>query len=275
MLNDDTIAIYIIFDDMLKSIDHKEHQLRHVNDTLILTTASVSALYFGGNHVKAIGYVKSHHCPQMLGTSRFNRRWHALQVLAEYCFLLLSQLFKLENIRNRYSMDTFPVAVCHNIRISRCQLLSGEDYRGRNTSKREYFYGFKVAVLATEHGLPVEIAFIPGAYAGQSALKRLDFYLPEDSLVYADSGFTDYEWEDFYNEHEGIDFQIARKKGSKRGDTFIDHVAKKQNRKRIETTFSEITTLFPKRIHATTINGFVFKVWLFVVAFAIKKNFCN
>lgn len=39
MINDDTIAIYIIFDDILQSIHHREHQLRQVNDVMILTTA--------------------------------------------------------------------------------------------------------------------------------------------------------------------------------------------------------------------------------------------
>lgn len=273
MINDDTIAIYIIFDDILHGIHHSEHCLRKVNDAMIFTTVSISMLYFSGNLVKGIGYMKSHHCSKMLSKSRFNRRWHANHELAQYCFFLLSQLFKLENTRQRYCMDTFPVAVCHNIRISRCKLLKGEDYRGKNASKREYFYGFKVAVLATEAGIPVEIAFIPGSYAEQSALKRLDFYLPQGSIVYGDSGFTDYEWEDFYLEHEKIEFLIARKKKSKRGDSFIDEIAKKQNRKRIEITFSEITNDFPKRIRAVTINGFIAKLWFFVVSHAIKKNF--
>lgn len=276
MIDDDTIAIYIVFDDILYGIGHKEHCLRQVNDAMILTTASIAALYFGGNLHKAIGYMKDHHCPEMLSDSRFNRRWHAVSELAQKCFLLLSMLFKEQNPRQRYCMDTFPVAVCHNIRISRSKLLTGEDYRGRNTSKREYFYGFKVAVLATENGIPVEIAFIPGQYAEQSALKRLDFFIPEGSIVYGDSGFTDYEWEDFWLEQEKVEFLISRKKNSKRGDSFIDSVAKKQNRKRIETVFSQITCNFPNRIRAVTLNGFIFKVWLFIVATAIKNYFfCN
>jgi hypothetical protein len=242
---------------------------------MVLTTALVAALYFGGRHQSALCYMKSHHCPGMLGASRFNRRWHALAGLAQGCFTLLSELFKLENRRNRYILDTFPVAVCHNIRISRCKLLEGEEYRGRNASKREYFYGFKVAVLATEGGLPVEIALLPGSRAEASALKTLDFYLPQGSLVYGDSGFTDYEWEDFWKQEEGIEFLIARKKGSLRGEGLIEATAKKQNRKRIESTFSGITQLFPKRIHAVTAEGFMFKLWLFVVAYALKSYLDN
>jgi hypothetical protein len=49
------------------------------------------------------------------------------------------------------------------------------------------------------------LAFIPGSYAQQSALAGLDFDLPAGSVVWQDSGFTDYDWEDFYLENEGIE----------------------------------------------------------------------
>lgn len=48
----------------------------------------------------------------------------------------------------------------HNIRIARGRLLQGKEYRGKNTSKREYFYGCKVGLLTNEQGLPVELARI-------------------------------------------------------------------------------------------------------------------
>ncbi|MEM9831951.1 MAG: IS982 family transposase [Bacteroidota bacterium] len=276
MLNDNTIAIYVILDDMLQAIHHQEDGQRRVNDALVLTTALIAAWYFGGNWTSALGYMRSHHCPCMLGSSRFNRRLHNVALLAEYCFRLLGWLFKQTNTRQRYILDTFPVNICHNIRISRSKLLQGEDYRGKNTSKREYFYGYKVALLIDERGCPTELAFLPGNYSDHSALKRprggpLDFDLPEGSIVWQDSGFTDYAWEDFYQQYEQIEFATQRKKGSQRGDSFIDAVAKKQNRKRIETKISEITARFPKRIHAVTIEGFQFKVFLTVMAFAMIK----
>ncbi len=43
MLNDNTIAIYVILDDILQSIDHQEDQQRQVNDALVLTTALIAA----------------------------------------------------------------------------------------------------------------------------------------------------------------------------------------------------------------------------------------
>lgn len=271
MLNNNTIAIYVILDDILHTIDHKEDSRRSVNDSLILTTALIAGWYFGGNWTTALHYMGAHHCPQMLSSSRFNRRLHALSALAEYCFRLLGWVFKQANMRQRYILDTFPVKVCHNIRISRSHLLQGEAYRGQNASKREYFYGYKLALLVSEKGFPVELAFIPASYSEHSALKRLDFDLPQGSIVWQDSGFTDYEWEDFYAQQEGIEFATQRKKNSLRGDSFIDAVAKKQNRKRIETNISEITSRLGKKIHAVTIAGFQFKVFLLILAFGLIK----
>ena len=148
------------------------------------------------------------------------------------------------------------MAVCHNIRIKNCRLLTDEDFRGKNTSKREYFNGFKVALLIDEHVNPVELSMYAGAYSEQSALHRMDFDLPKGSIVWQDSGFTDYEWEDFYMENEGIEFATQRKKNSLRGDSFIDEIAKKYNRKTVETAYSVITSRLPKRIHTVTIEGF-------------------
>ena len=44
-------------------------------------------------------------------------------------------------------------------------------------------------------------------------------------------------------------------------------------RKYIETTIGEVEKLFPKKIHATTLNGFVLKIALFLFAFQIEKAF--
>jgi Transposase DDE domain len=163
------------------------------------------------------------------------------------------------------------VAVCYNIRIKNCRLLTGEDFRGKSTSKREYFYGFKVALLIDEHGNPIELAMYTGAYAEQLALHRMNFDLPKGSIVWQDSGFTDYEWEDFYLENEGIEFATQRKTNSLRGDSFIDEMAKKCNRKIVETAYSVITSRFPKRIHAVTIEGFQMKVFFVILAYTIIK----
>lgn len=58
-----------------------------------------------------------------------------------------------------------------------------------------------------------------------------------------------------------------------RGDDLPTKDFKFWLRHRIETTFGEISKLFPKKIHATNLNGFIFKVFLFLLAFQLDKAF--
>ena len=51
MTMDDQIGVlFYLCDDFLKSIDHHEDRQCRMSDAEVLTTALVSALYFGGNY---------------------------------------------------------------------------------------------------------------------------------------------------------------------------------------------------------------------------------
>ena len=91
--------------------------------------------------LKGIGYMKTHNmCTDMLGKSGFCKRVHKIASLLMWMFLKVGRLFKYVHAALEYIIDSFPVKVCHNIRISLSKLLKGEQYRGYNASKREYFY---------------------------------------------------------------------------------------------------------------------------------------
>ncbi len=139
--------------------------------------------------------------------------------------------------------------VCHNIRISNCKLLNDRKlYRGKCVSKREYFYGFKVQVILTEKGIPMDYYLLAGSLADITALQNMHLDLPENSELYADSAYTDYNLEDNYREHEKIYLRIVRRSNSKRMEPAYNEYFKEQMRKRIETTFSELCQSFPARI---------------------------
>ncbi len=53
----------------------------------------------------------------------------------------------------------------------------------------------------------------------------------------------------------------------------VVHDYQQSLRRRIETTFGEIVKLFPKKIHATTLSGFLLKVTLFLFACQVDKAF--
>ncbi len=148
-------------------------------------------------------------------------------------------------------LDSFPVAVCDNARISKSRLVKSEDYRGYIASKKKFFYGIRVQLLSTTEGIPVEFVFLPGEANDTRGLKALVFNLPPGSYVYADSGYTDYQAEDCLQEIDEINLAVMRKKNSRRPDSPCAAFIKQQHlRHPIETLFSLITRRLSKSIHA-------------------------
>jgi hypothetical protein len=66
---------------------------------------------------------------------------------------------------------------------------------------------------------------------------------------------------------------IARKSNTKRPHEPWENFLIADSRKRVETTFSQISSMFPKRIHAVTVDGFLMKVILFIFVFTINEKF--
>ncbi len=130
-----------------------------------------------------------HHGMPKLDKFNLNRHLHRLTGVLISLFVALGRTLKELNTQSRYltvrrAIDSFPVAVCKNIRIKRSKLLKGEAYRrdagrGYNASKRQYrratpFYGFKVqvaaaAVITTEDGTPVDYYITAGSIHDNTA----------------------------------------------------------------------------------------------------------
>jgi len=123
-------------------------------------------LDFGGNFDKSrlvlhkLGLIK-----RLLSRSRFSRRLTRLTDLIHCLFHQPGGALKDSHWESRRLLDSFPVPICDNIRIRQCRLVKDEQYRGKVSSKRRYFYGVKVQLLATSDGLPVEFCVLPGSCA--------------------------------------------------------------------------------------------------------------
>jgi hypothetical protein len=270
-MNDFTIAIYCFIDDYLKIAGTKTASKRKLSDAEVITTALVAARYFAGNFTLARDYMRLYHGSNMPHKSNFNRRLHELSFMISCLFVALGNSLKELNCSSEYVIDSFPVAVCRNIRIPRCRLLQNKAYHGYNASKREYFYGFKVEVITTADGLPVEYFIVAGSVHDITAFKSMNINLPQESILYADSAYTDHETEDLLQECEKVALLVERKNNSKREDSPAMAFIKKAMRKRIETSFSEIEAAFPRSIHAVTAQGFLLKIVLFLFAYTINR----
>ena len=269
---DSTLAIYCFIDDFLKASGHRQDKRVEVTDAEVITIAITAMRHFGGNFEKSrlvlheLGLIK-----RLLSRSRFSRRLSRLIDVIHLLFHQFGSVFKELHWESRYLLDSFPVAVCDNIRIKRCRLVQDERYRGAMTSKRRYFYGVRVQILTTSDGIPLEFCILPGGCADLQGLAELALDLPENAELFVDAGYNFYEWEDYLSDHQELRLQVPRKSNSKRGREPWLEIYKSLMRKYIETTIGEIAKLFPKKIHATNLDGFLLKIALFLFAFQIDK----
>lgn len=270
---DKIISIFCLIDDILQGIAHKEDIRRRVSDSEIILTAIVSSTSFYGNHNSAIKFMKQYgFIPNMLDTSRFNRRLHKVGSLLYEIFEIISSYFKDFCCEMHYIIDSFPVAVCNNLRIANCKILKEEKWRGYTASMRNYFYGVKVQLLTTKDGIPIAFHFTPGKTGDAKAIGKMIDKLPVEASLYGDSAYTDYGLEDIALERKGVLLKIQRKSNAKRIDTLEQKNQKLKMRKRVETTISDIKKMFPRTIHAITLEGFLIKLTLFIFGLQLNKS---
>ena len=137
-----------------------------------------------------------------------------------------------------------------------------------------FFFRFHIS---TADGIPVEFVFLLyGREAHDTrGLKALTLNLPEDSAIYCDAGYTDYDAEDDFQQCDRVSLKVMRKKNSRRADEPWVAYIKQHLRHPIETLFSQITQRFPKSIHAVTIDGFLMKVAAFIIVFTLESAFMS
>lgn len=274
-MTEQTVAMYCFIDDLLAAVRPAwapaPDPRQHLSDAEVLTTALVAARYFGANLAQARRYMQDHWGQRPLHKSGFSRQLNGLREVLDELFATFGQLLKDQHAEARFVLDSFPVSVCHNTRIGRCKLLMGKAFHGRCASKRCWFYGLKVQVLATSDGLPVAYHIHPGSEADQTGMRQLDPNLPEGSVLYTDAGYTDYVHEDVFAEATGSEQHTARRGNSKRPHEPARAFLISHFRHGIETCFSGLTARFPKKIHATSAAGFALKIGLFVFVHALDR----
>ena len=272
-MDEEIIFIYCICADLLDSFGISDEAQCKMNSAEIMTVAIVAALFFGGNFSRARLMLKSHrYIKNMLSESRLNRRMHEIDIsIWQNIFHAITRSFSESEENIEYLVDSMPVEVCMNIRSYRCRLLSGKQFIGFCKAKKKFYYGFKLHMITNTKGKPIEFIITPASVADITALKIMDMDLTPGSTIYGDKAYTDYDLEDYLAEIEEIKLIPDRKANLKRQHSGCIRYIQSVLRKRIETTFRQIVSLFPRKIHAVTRNGFLLKLVVFVVSFSMKQ----
>lgn len=262
------IAIYCLLDDYIFSIGHKDWP------NVKLTTAEVMLIYvvamrffYGNVETARIFLIEHRYILSSYSKSGLNKRIHQIPMERwEGIFEFIQKLRNNGTLPLEYIVDAFPVSVCRNIRIKNCRIYQGEEFRGYNVSKREWFYGLKVTVIASRDGCPLRVILCPGREHDSVPFKLMDRRLPQGSEIYGDSAYLDYEHQDKLEKLEKIRLISQPKSNSLRPIDLHDFVNLNYIRGLIEGAFGVISRLLPRKIHATTPHGFEIKVLGFLIA---------
>lgn len=267
------ICIYCICDDFLSAFGLIDDKQCRMTSAEILTVAIVSALFFNGNFARTRLILKyDRYFPNMLSESRLNRRLHEIDIsIWQSIFHAISEVFRKNNDSLEYLVDSMPVEVCMNIRSYRCRLLTGKQFIGFCKAKKKFYYGFKIHMITTGNGKPVEFIITPASIADITAFRLMEIDLPQGSSIYGDKAYTQYSFEDDLQEFEKIKLIADRKTNATRQHSGCVQYLQSILRKRIETTFSQLTNMFPRKIHAVTKDGFLLKLIIFIISFSIEQ----
>ena len=264
------ITLYCFFDELLKALGHRDDKQAQVSTAEIMTIAAVAAEFFTGNQQKALDFLIGHGYVKPLSKSRFNRRLHRIpESLWQLVLFTRAQIHQSANAQGIHIVDTFRVPVCSNIRIRGCRIYRDKAFRGCCASKKEYFLGLKVCLIVTQSGQPIEMLLAPGSTADIAALRSLELNLPEDSTLFGDGGFLDMAFEKALREEAGLHLIVPRRKNMKEQLDGCWEYLRRFYRKRVESTFSQLTERMARSIHAVTPKGFELKVMLTVLTFSI------
>lgn len=271
-MNDRVIAIYCICDDFLKSQQRPEHwHNTKMTDAELITTFIIAHTDFYGNLEKARTFLKEYgYIPSMLGKSRFCRRLHALEEsIWQELIAYAATRGSIFGLPNEFVVDSFPMRVCQNVRMHRSHLFRETKFIGYNACRKEYFRGLKVHALVTTYGRPWIVWLTPGNVHDNRAYKERAPWLElrEGSKTYGDNAYEDEALENLL-ELRGQRLIADRKENTTRPLDVRDFLDLQGIRKVVETTFSRIAALMPRKVHAVTEKGFILKTMGFVTAVA-------
>jgi len=269
-MQDTIVTIFCYVDDFLKALSWKDDSQCRLCLAEIVTISLTAARFFAGNLESARVFLCEHGYIPAICKSRLNRRLHAIP--AFFWHFIVSYLSSKQNPDcMHFLVDSFPIAVCQPVRASRRSLFRGKKYLGYNASKKMWFTGLKVHIIATFKGQPKEFAISAGSMHDLTALQQMYLgTLPRGSTMFGDKAYTSQLFEQKLLASKDILLLAERKANSSRGQSLIYSRYGKKIRKKIETAFSEMVSWLPRRIHAVTNRGFILKLMMLITAFSLS-----
>ena len=269
---DDTyiVTVYCVIEDMLAVSGYEDDVRASVSAAEVLTVAVIAAKYFQNHHERAVGVMVRVGDIPPLSVSRFNRRLHALSDWLQGIVQVLCDLF---NQGEAFIIDSMPVPVCKRVRARRCKKVRGRVYCGYCAAKKEKFFGWRLHLVCTPEGVPVAFDLLPAAFHDLTPIHELTVNLPNGARVFGDKAYISVSDAQTILDETGVRLVAIRRKNMA-PNTWADDFDLRLYRKRIETLYSQLTSMGLQSLHARTNSGVDLKVWATLLALAFT-NFMN
>jgi hypothetical protein len=265
-LDDYIIAVFCLIDDLYSELKQKIKVRKAgysptVSDCELITMLLVGELLGLADNKKIWLYFKSNflHFFPSLNHERykiFNKQATNLWcVIGELHKVLLNSI----GVWQHYLADGIPFPICHLARAKRSTLFKQYVAKHYCAAKNERYYGFKLLLVTSESGIPINYTLDAANIDERELLSRID--LPEGSSIIADKGFISKELTAKLNRSSGIKLITPPRRNmyqqiSARTSKMITTV-----RKRIETTISQLTECFNlNTTKARSIHGLIGRI---------------
>lgn len=211
------------------------------------------------------------HFQNLISRRQFNERRKLTANLCEQIRKKIAQ--RLDGRENIFCIDSKPIPVCRNSRAKRSKL-ECYDYAkaprfGYCASQKMYYFGYKLHVLNGISGVIHSYEITPANIDDREILKELKHsYI--NSTIIGDKGYLCAEIQaDLFHKHN-IKLEVPYRKNQK--DTKPQFRLFKRKRKRVETTFSQLTDQFNiHRNYAKHREGFFTRIIHKISAFTISQ----
>jgi hypothetical protein len=205
------------------------------------------------------GKLKSDHThdfPNLIHRSRFNRRRRRLnELIARLNDRISSELNEGENI---YLVDSIPVPICKNARITRSKICK-DDFetapdRGYSAVNKSYYYGYKLHLATSVKGVYSSMELTKASIHDVRFLNEVKCSGITDCALIADKGYVSEPIQQDLFTTRQIKLFTPVKFGQHNKEPFPFIFMK--SRKRIETLFSQLCDqLMLKRNYAKKTQG--------------------
>ena len=257
--------IFVIVDDIYKKVVPESVKNRRNRDKLKTSDFEIITIAICGEIIGCdcenswFSFIKKNHTdlfPNLCHRTRFNRLRRALLQTINLIFTHLVSEFLENEINNICIADSFPLEVCKFGRAKYCKSFREDDARyGICPSKKETYFGFKINVLATDSGFIKNFYVTPANVDDRVGLLDMLEDSEQSSIIIADKGYSGKKIEEELKEKGHILLALQKKNTKQQFDEKTRQLIFKI-RRRIETTFSQLTCQFnAEKVYAKIKNG--------------------